>query len=104
VSVRAHSGGRELARAQGEFAVDPWSLEMLRTEPDSATLGAIARASGGTASRASASGRWSEELRARTLTRERTTQSRLWESPWLFGTLVAMLGAEWVTRRRRGLP
>jgi hypothetical protein len=104
VSVHARSGPRDLGRARGEFAVDHWSLEMLRTEPDSSTLGAIARASGGLTTSASQAGHWAQGVRTRALLRPRTAQSRLWESPWLFGMLVAMLSAEWITRRRRGLP
>jgi hypothetical protein len=104
VAVRARSGGRELARARSEFAVDPWSLELLRTEPDSASLGAVAAASGGSVTRASNAGRWAHDLQTRALTRRRTTRTRLWESPWLFAALVTCLGAEWVVRRRRGLP
>ena len=30
--------------------------------------------------------------------------ARLWESPWVFALVVAVLAAEWIWRRRRGLP
>ena len=103
VSVRARAAGRELGRARGEFAVDAWSLEMLRTDPDSATLGAVAAASGGRTTLAADAGRWARQLETRALTRRRTTSTRLWESPWLFAVLVALLAAEWIVRRRRGL-
>ncbi|MBI1798455.1 MAG: VWA domain-containing protein [Candidatus Eisenbacteria bacterium] len=46
VSVRAAWGrGGEIARAASEFAVDRWSLEEAGSEPDSATLANVARAS-----------------------------------------------------------
>ncbi len=104
VSVRASVKGREAGRARGEFAVDDWSLELLRTDPDSTTLGAVAAASGGRVTLAADAGRWARDLPTRALTRRRTTSTRLWESPWLFAALVALLAAEWITRRRRGLP
>src|SRR5262249_62410746 len=47
VDVRATRDGRELARARGEFAVDRWTLEALRPQPDSAAMAAIAAATGG---------------------------------------------------------
>ena len=42
-------------------------------------------------------------LDLRSLVRQRTTSTRLWESPWLFALVVAMLSVEWGWRRRRGL-
>ena len=104
VSVRAEKAGRELGRARSEFAVDRWSLEALRAEPDSATLAAVAEASGGRTTVASNAGQWAGALETRALTRRRTSSARLWESPWLFAAIVTLLSAEWITRRRRGLP
>ena len=104
VSVHAKRGGRETASARTEFAVDPWSLELLRTDPDSASMAAVAAASGGRSTAASNVDRWAHDLGTRVLARRRTTQARLWESPWLFAAIVTLLGAEWVARRRRGLP
>lgn len=104
VSASASRGGREVARATSEFAVDRWSLEALRSEPDSATLGAMAAASGGRTTTAASAGAWARRLEARALTRASAVPSRLWESPWLFALIVGALAAEWVWRRRRGLP
>jgi len=102
-SVRATRGGRELGRARAEFVVDRWTLEALRAQPDSAALAAIAEASGGRMGRAADAASWARQLDTRSLVRRRTTSTRLWESPWLFGLVVAMLSAEWAWRRRRGL-
>lgn len=104
VSVRAEKAGRELGRTRSEFAVDRWSLEALRAEPDSATLAAVAEASGGRTTVASNARQWAGALETRALTRRRTSSARLWESPWLFAAIVTLLSAEWITRRRRGLP
>jgi hypothetical protein len=104
VSARASIEGRERARANGEFAVDTWSLEALRAEPDSVTLAAIAAASGGRAIDAMAARGGAGRLDTRALTRRRTSSTRLWESPTLFALLVGVLAVEWTWRRRRGLP
>ena len=103
VSVRAEKAGREVGRARSEFAVDRWSLEALRAEPDSATLAAVATASGGSTTLAADARRWAGAIETRALTRRRTTSTRLWESPWLFAAIVTLLSAEWIARRRRGL-
>jgi len=104
VTVRATRDGRELGRARGEFAVDRWTLEALRPQPDSAAMAAIAEASGGRAGKASAAAAWARSLDTRSLVRNRTASARLWESPWFFALVVAMLSVEWGWRRRRGLP
>ncbi len=103
VTARATRGGRELGRARGEFVVDRWTLEALRAQPDSASMAAIAAASGGRMGLASDAARWARSLDARTLVRHRTASTRLWESPWLFALIVGMLSVEWGWRRRRGL-
>src|SRR5262245_55533438 len=84
VSVRAIKDGRELGRARSEFAVDRWTLEALRTHPDSAAMAAIATVSGGRFGKASAAAAWARGLDMRQLVRDRTASARLWESPWLF--------------------
>jgi hypothetical protein len=104
VSARARRGGRELGRAGAEFAVDRWSLEEARVEPDSAALAAVATAGGGRAVPAGGVARWAREVPARALARRVSESMRLWESPWVFAALVLALGIEWAWRRRRGLP
>jgi hypothetical protein len=103
VTARASRAGRELGRARSEFVVDRWTLEALRAQPDSAALAAIAEAGGGSVSRAADAGRWARSLDLRALARQRSASTRLWESPWLFALIVAMLSVEWGWRRRRGL-
>jgi len=104
VGARAVKDGREVANATTTFAVDRWSLEALRSEPDSATLAAVAQASEGKLAGAGRAGEWARSLETRALARRRAASTRLWESPWLFAGLVGALAAEWVLRRRRGLP
>ena len=104
VTARATRGGRELGRAASEFAVDRWSLEEARADPDSATLAAVARASGGSVTGAANVRAWARSIGTRTLARGPAETVRLWESPWLFAMVVGALGLEWAWRRRRGLP
>jgi hypothetical protein len=104
VRVRATRGGRELGRAESEFAVDRWSLEDAHAEPDSLTLAAIASAANGRVGDATDAASWARRFEPGTLARVRTESVRLWESPWLFAFVVGALGLEWAWRRRRGLP
>src|SRR6185503_7835095 len=91
ISARASRAGTELGRATSEFAVDRWSLEEARAEPDSATLAAIAAASGGRATEAAGAAAWAGSMPARSLARARSESHRLWESPWVFGLLIGLL-------------
>ena len=104
VTVRAAKGGVELGRAASEFAVDRWSLEEARADPDSATLAAIAGATGGRMVGAAAAAGWASALPTRAIARARSDSLRLWESPWVFAMVVGLLSVEWAWRRRRGLP
>ena len=104
LGTRAVLGGREVGRASTEFAVDRWSLELARSQPDSATLAAVAAASGGRVTAAAGVERWARALPARALARGRSESLRLWESPWVFALVVGLLAVEWFLRRRRGLP
>jgi hypothetical protein len=103
-SVRATLRGREVGRSTTEFAVDRWSLEEVRVDPDSAGLAAMAAATGGGTTPAASAARWARGLEMRSLARTRTSSVRLWESPWVFAIVVAALALEWGWRRRRGLP
>jgi len=104
VATRASRAGHELGAAGAEFAVDRWSLEEARAEPDSAALAAVAAASSGRVTTAAAVAQWARTLPARALAVRRSDSIRIWESPWVFALLVGALSVEWVWRRRRGLP
>ncbi|TMQ65480.1 MAG: hypothetical protein E6K78_07590 [Candidatus Eisenbacteria bacterium] len=104
VRALASRAGREIAQATSEFAVDRWSLEEARSEPDSATLASLAAATGGRMTSAAHVANWARSLPTRTIARERSESFRLWESRWTFFFLVAALSLEWAWRRRRGLP
>ena len=77
---------------------------MAQTLPDSATLAAVAAASGGRFAADADLARWARALETRALSRGHGETVRLWESPWMFAIVVGALGIEWAWRRRRGLP
>jgi hypothetical protein len=104
VAAAASRGGHALGRASAEFAIDRWSLEEARALPDSGTLAAIAQATGGREGDARDVATWARGLRSRGVVRGRSVSVRLWESPYVFACIVAMLSMEWIWRRRRGLP
>jgi len=104
VAATASRAGRSLGRSSAEFAVDRWSLEEARALPDSATLAAVAQATGGRMGHATDLAAWSRGLRAAGAVRTRSTAVRLWESPYVFAAIVGLLSLEWIWRRRRGLP
>jgi hypothetical protein len=103
VAVRARLSGRVERSATSEFAVDRWSLEDARAETDSMTLAAVSRASGGVALAAAELSHLPGAVQA-SLARGPLVTARLWESPWVMALIIAALAAEWVWRRRRGLP
>jgi hypothetical protein len=104
VSARASRSGQDAGAATTELAVDRWSLEEARAEPDSASLAAVAAAAGGRTTSTDQVARWAGSLPARALAVRRSETLRLWESPWWFALVVGALGVEWAWRRRRGLP
>jgi hypothetical protein len=104
VSVRAQSAGREVARASTEVAVDRWSLEESRIDPDSSALAQLAEATGGRSTPAGRIEGWARSMPSRALARAQGESRRLWESPWVFAVILAALSLEWGWRRRRGLP
>lgn len=104
VDAQARRGGTALGRANSEFAIDRWSLETARTRPDSASMAAMAAATGGDLVPAAGVAAWARGISPARLARHSTVSIRLWESPWIFALVVGLLGIEWAWRRRRGMP
>ena len=115
VSVRAHAApgmpratagdaAVELGHAGTEFAVDRWSLEEAQSDPDTATLAALARETGGALILPNDLERDAGRVAQQARRFGRVETARLWESPWVFAFVVGALGMEWIWRRRRGLP
>lgn len=43
-------------------------------------------------------------LRKMTKVQTRTEETSLWDKPWALGVFFALLSAEWILRKRAGLP
>jgi hypothetical protein len=104
VDARATRQGAEVGRTQTDFAVDRWSLEEARAHSDSLGLARLVQSTGGRLGRAEEVAAWARGLDARAAAAGRLESVRLWESPWVFAAVIAALGVEWMTRRKRGLP
>jgi hypothetical protein len=103
VGARAEANGRAAGSAQATFWVDAQSAEWQDVAPDAGLLAAVARASNGTSVRP---GREADLVQAISAARPRAGRERavrLWESPFAFALITALLSSEWWLRRRRGL-
>ena len=67
------------------------------------TLQRVARASGGAVLAAGDTGGLIERISVGSAAVALTLRKDLWHTGWSFGILVALLAAEWLTRRRWGL-
>ena len=63
----------------------------------------IARSSGGRYVRAAEASRVASFLQATEPMNEAPQHRDLWHQPWAFASIVALLSAEWILRRRWGL-
>ncbi len=83
--------------------VDPYSVEFLDPRVDMPALAAIAAATGGRVLSASEVGEWSASVPLQAKQAVLTGRLDLWDSPWIFMPLIALLGFEWGMRKRWGL-
>ena len=95
--------GAEAGRDTTEFTVETYSVEFANTSQDVSFLRDLSQLTGG---------RYAPLENATDLARElpRAPQAVLlhseievWNSPWLFFAFVAVLGTEWLLRKRRGM-
>jgi hypothetical protein len=96
--------GGSARTASGEFVVESASPEFRNVLPDRATLARIAQVSGGDVGDARRAGEFAERVSERAASAGRVRESRLWENPFAFAFVAALLSGEWFLRRRRGLP
>lgn len=101
--VEANSGDRELANTT-EFQVADIESEMANTDMQIERLRRIAELSGGECISMLEFGKLPELLKTEPYEASYTTQFALWDSGLVAGLLVALLGAEWILRRRYDLP
>lgn len=84
----------------GLFAVENYSPEMAVVRPDTASLALLSRSSGGKMLLGDAPDEMFREGTASQRTMHRFIPARL---TWLYFSLIALLAAEWVLRRRKSL-
>ncbi len=104
IEGRARREGAELGADDSEMTVAPYRMELEDPAPDFEMLREIARESGGAFVTLAQAGEIPDLLDPRPITDRSVRELPFLESPVLFLLLLALLGAEWGLRRRRGLP
>lgn len=105
LEVTAQAGGRAVGRAVRHVLVRPSRAEFVGATLKRASLQRLADASGGVYYAPDDARALPERLRSQE--RANTTVYRtadLWDMPFIFGLVLLLLSAEWVYRRRQGLP
>ena len=92
----------------GESAPDPvrvvdQSRELSDLSQDETWLRALAESTGGTYAEFTEAGRMISQLQPRDRVEHRERVWPLWYSPWVLGTLIALLTIEWIWRKLAGL-
>jgi len=94
-----------VSAVSAEFAVDPVAgPENLELSADRALLGRLANLSGGVVLDPDEADRLIDVLGPGSLPRRQRRELRLWDSWLLLMLIIAAVGAEWIIRKRTGLP
>lgn len=97
-------GGGELPAARFRVVASRGPVELADTTLNRPLLDEIAKASGG---KVVGPGEVADLLPlflGQDLRREQVRETPLWDNPWVFALLAAVLTTEWLTRRNSGLP
>ncbi len=92
-----------LGEDSGEFTVSEFSAEFLETERNDPLLASIAAAGGGRMIDAGELDRWDGDLGLQMRSVSSRREREIWNSPFFFFALIALLSTEWLFRKRRGL-
>lgn len=103
VKVMAGSGESAAAEGNASFAVEPLSIEMLRTSGDAALLGRIAAASGGAVTGPREAGRLAALIDLNDDTVVSTSVRKIRGKLWFFAAIILVFAAEWLLRKIFGL-
>jgi uncharacterized membrane protein len=103
-TARAALDGEQLGADRFEFVVGQAASEFDRVDLDEESLRAVAHRTGGVYHTLATVGRLPEELRQRRSLVAHRQEVSLWNAPWFFAVFLACATAEWVLRKRRGLP
>jgi hypothetical protein len=104
-TVRVKAGPDDVVTAEGSaaFAVEPFSVEMLRTSADVGLLGRIAAASGGRVVRPEEAGTLAGMFDLRTDTVVSKTVRKIRGGGWFFAAIILVFTTEWLIRKFLGL-
>ncbi len=91
---------KTLKESGGEIAVEKFSIEENRRNPDFAALAAVARTTGGDFFQISEEDKLSERLKAEAIAVSQQNEIVLWNKFWLLGIFIAALAGEWFLRKR----
>lgn len=104
IEGRARRETADLGTDESEMTVAPYRMELEDPAPDFGMLREIARESGGRFLPFADAGQLPGLLDPRPVASRTVREMPFLENPVLFVLLLALLGAEWALRRRRGLP
>jgi hypothetical protein len=100
----AASDGEAGGRYELQFVVGRSDPEFDRLDPDEASLRALAGETNGRFCSVATAASLPDFLEQRRRRELRHREITLWNAPWFFAVLMAVLTTEWLLRKRRGLP
>ena len=100
--VEANSGDRKLSNTT-EFQVSDVEPEMANTDMQIERLRRIAELTGGKCLSMLELGQLSERLNLERHEKPHRTETPLWDNAWIVLLLIALMGTEWIVRRRYDL-
>jgi hypothetical protein len=103
VRVKSGEGGVVMAEGNTSFAVEPLSVEMLRTSADTHLLGRIAAASGGRLIDAGEVENIAAMIDLKEDTVVSTSVRKIRGKAWFFALIILIFAAEWLLRKILGL-
>jgi uncharacterized membrane protein len=104
LDVWAEHGAESIGSQQRSFLVRPTSQEYFDAVLKRASLEQLAEAAGGVYYAPGDADQLTTNLRSRRTSTSIYTVEYLWDMPFLFGMALLLLSAEWIWRRRKGLP
>ena len=104
-TIRVKAGGSDPAAAEGSasFAIEPLSVEMLRTSGDAGLLGRITAASGGMIVRLEEVEKLAGMIDLEEDTLVSTSVRKIRGKVWFFAAIILVFAAEWLLRKIFGL-
>lgn len=99
----AEQSGQPLGEDSGRFSVEPFSLEFLNTRLNEPLLRQMAQATGGAYGNVDSLASFVERLPLTALSRRETSDFALWGRAPVLWILLAVLGIEWLVRKRQGM-